>query len=85
MNPFDAAALFWWVRNAHFFELGLQDCESVRTCRYEELVARPERVVAGLYRLLDRPFPDRVCHRHLPDRRRIFDEPRSCGPLGGNH
>lgn len=57
MNPFDAAALFWWVRNTHFFEFGLADRPDVRTCRYEELVSEPERVMRGVYALLDRPFP----------------------------
>jgi hypothetical protein len=57
MDPHDAAALFWWVRNAHFFELGLGERPDVRTCRYEELVAEPERVLRGVYRFADRPFP----------------------------
>jgi len=57
MNPFDAAALFWWVRNAHFFELGLADRPDVMPCRYEDLVADPGRILQSVYRLLDRPFP----------------------------
>jgi len=57
MDPHDAAALFWWVRNTHFFELGLADRRDLRTCRYEELVAEPERILRGVYRLMGRPFP----------------------------
>lgn len=57
MSPFDAAALFWWVRNGHFFEFGLVDRPDVRTCRYEELVAEPARVMQGVYELIDRQFP----------------------------
>jgi hypothetical protein len=58
MNPWDAAALFWWARNALFFERGLQLRSDVRTCRYEELVAEPLRVLRGVYALLGRPFPE---------------------------
>lgn len=57
MDPHDAAALFWWVRNTHFFDLGLADRPDLRTCRYEELVADPERILRGVYRLMGRPFP----------------------------
>lgn len=57
MNPFDAAALFWWVRNAHFFALGLADRPDVLPCRYEDLVTDPVRSVESVYRLLGRPFP----------------------------
>jgi hypothetical protein len=57
MNPFDAAALFWWVRNMHFFERGLADRPDIRTCRYEELVGDPVRVVRDVYAFIDRPFP----------------------------
>lgn len=57
MNPWDAAALFWWARNALFFELALQRRSDVRTCRYEELVADPLRVLRGIYELTDCPFP----------------------------
>jgi hypothetical protein len=57
MNPWDAAALFWWVRNSHFFELGLTSRPDVQTCRYEELVEEPERIMRGVYGLLNRPFP----------------------------
>lgn len=58
MNPWDAAALFWWVRNALYFERGLDADSRVRTCRYEELVEEPERVVRGIYRLVGRPLPE---------------------------
>jgi hypothetical protein len=57
MNPWDAAALFWWVRNTHFFSLGLAERPGVMTCPYEDLVADPNRVLRAIYRLVDRPFP----------------------------
>jgi len=55
--PLDAAALFWWVRNLHFFAQGLAERPDVATCRYEELVAEPERCLRAVYALLGRPFP----------------------------
>ena len=57
MNPWDAAALFWWTRNALFFELALHRRSDVRTCRYEELVADPPRVLRGIYELTGCRFP----------------------------
>src|SRR5690606_13213118 len=41
MNPFDAAALFWYARNVLYFEQGLDEEPSVLLVSYEELVARP--------------------------------------------
>jgi hypothetical protein len=57
MNPWDAAALFWWARNALYFEHGLDADPRVRTCSYEELVADPRRVVQGVYDVLERSLP----------------------------
>ncbi|MCB0187535.1 MAG: hypothetical protein KDE31_24875, partial [Caldilineaceae bacterium] len=34
MNPYDAAALFWYARNRLFFELALDTNERVRLCQY---------------------------------------------------
>jgi hypothetical protein len=49
MSPFDAAALFWWVRNSWFFELNLKDHDSVMLCRYETLVSRPDETMNAIY------------------------------------
>jgi len=57
MNPHDAAALFWWVRNQPFFELGLGNRSDIRTCHYEELVADPERIIRDVYQFVARAFP----------------------------
>lgn len=64
MDPYDAAALFWWVRNALFFELGLDSSPSVRTCRYEELVSDSRRILWEVYRWLGRSLP---ASAELPD------------------
>lgn len=57
MSPWDAAALFWWARNALLFEQALDRRDDVRVCRYEELVAEPERVVRGVYDFAGAPYP----------------------------
>ncbi|MGQ0595185.1 MAG: sulfotransferase [Gammaproteobacteria bacterium] len=48
MNPYDAGALFWFSRNALFFDLGLNQLESVRLLRYERLVAQPSIAVSRM-------------------------------------
>jgi sulfotransferase family protein len=60
MSPWDAAALFWWARNALFFEQELDTRADVRTCRYEELVAEPARVLSEIY-----AFAGSACPREL--------------------
>jgi Sulfotransferase domain len=57
MNPWDAAALFWWARNQLFFEQALDARGDVQTCRYEELVADPRRVLRGIYEFAGGPCP----------------------------
>ena len=41
MSPASAAALFWYVRNALFFELGLDERHDVLLSSYDALVADP--------------------------------------------
>jgi hypothetical protein len=43
MSPASAAALFWYVRNVLFFELGLDARADVLLSSYDALVADPER------------------------------------------
>lgn len=57
MNPWDAAALFWWARNRLFFEQELGSRDDLRTCRYEELVADPLRVLRGIHAFVGRDAP----------------------------
>jgi hypothetical protein len=42
MSPASAAALFWFVRNSLFFDLGLDDRGDVLLSSYDALVADPE-------------------------------------------
>ena len=57
MDPHDAAALFWFVRNSWFFELGLESNARVMICSYEDLVAAPAATVKKLYDFIGHNFP----------------------------
>lgn len=57
MLPFDAAALFWWVRNTHFFAQGLGSDPRVRLCRYEDLVADPAAEMQRVYAFMGERMP----------------------------
>ncbi len=57
MNPYDAAALFWFARNQLFFEQGLDDDPRAMLCRYEDLVTRPSEVMRRVYDFVDMPYP----------------------------
>jgi hypothetical protein len=59
MNPYDAAALFWWARTSLFFDLGLQARADVRLCSYERLIADPEPTMRSLYEFVGVAYPDR--------------------------
>ena len=67
MNPYDAAALFWFVRNRLFFELNLDNNINVMLCRYEDLVAHPADVMQTVYKFVGCAYPgdqiDRDVHR----------------------
>jgi hypothetical protein len=57
MDPHDAAALFWFVRNSWLFELNLETNARVTICRYEDLVAEPAAAVKRIYDFLGHKFP----------------------------
>jgi len=59
MPPHDAAAMFWFVRNSWFFELGLENNDRAMTLSYERLVSEPENCVRSIYEFLGSPFPGR--------------------------
>jgi hypothetical protein len=64
MTPASAAALFWYVRNSLFFELGLSDRADVILMSYEAMLARPEPTMRALCRFLGLPF-DPAYVRHV--------------------
>ncbi|MCA9866314.1 MAG: sulfotransferase [Anaerolineae bacterium] len=57
MNPFDAAALFWWARMQLYFEQHLDQHPSVMLSRYEDLVLNPARTMRRTYAFLGRAYP----------------------------
>jgi hypothetical protein len=50
------AALFWYVRNALYFELGLHQRPDTILFNYDEFLAEPKAVAAGACRFLEIPF-----------------------------
>jgi Sulfotransferase domain len=52
MSRHDAAGLFWYIRNSLFFDQNLVHLENVVPLAYEDLVKDPEKVMAGLCRIL---------------------------------
>jgi hypothetical protein len=50
------AAVFWWVRNARFFELGLDARDDVVLASYERMIAEPEGAMRPICELLGVPF-----------------------------
>jgi hypothetical protein len=57
MRPSDAAALFWWIRNGWFFDLGLDRHPRVRVCNYGTLVSSPDSMMRRIYDFTDVPYP----------------------------
>lgn len=57
MNPYDAAALFWWARSRLYFELGLDQHPDVMLNRYEDLVTQPVLTMRRIYDFIERPYP----------------------------
>lgn len=57
MNPYDAAALFWYARNRLFFEQRLDSNPRVMLCRYENLVTDPTTFMHNVYAFLGVPYP----------------------------
>lgn len=51
----DGAALFWYVRNRLYFELGLHERDDVLLFSYDDLVARPSTALCAVCRFLDLP------------------------------
>lgn len=57
MNPYDAAALFWYVRNSYFFELDLVSDPRVLMVRYSDLTEKAAVIVKEIYDHIGLPFP----------------------------
>lgn len=57
MPQLDAAALFWWVRNRLFFDLGLDADARVHLLRFERFGSEPRRAMSEIYDRLAMPYP----------------------------
>ncbi len=57
MNPYDAAALFWIIRNSFFFTRDLAHHPAVKMLRYRDLVTHPLERMTAVYSFIERPFP----------------------------
>lgn len=64
MNPYDAAALYWYVRNSFLFELNLDQNVRVMLCKYEEFVKNPLANMQQIYKFVGCPIP---AHANLAD------------------
>jgi hypothetical protein len=57
MNPYDAAALFWFARNQLFFELKLDKHPQVMMARYEDLITAPRQIMQRIYEFIGCEYP----------------------------
>lgn len=57
MSPNDAEALFWYIRNALFFELKLYQEPRVKLCKYEDFVLSPLEKMKSIYSFSGFQFP----------------------------
>lgn len=61
----DAAALFWWSRNHHFFAQQLDHEPRVWLCRYEDLVADPLAEMNRIYAEIGRTAPAELARNQV--------------------
>ena len=57
MNPYDAAALFWFVRNSLFFEMNLDTNRNVMLCKYDTLINNPLNTIRAIYAFAGFVYP----------------------------
>jgi hypothetical protein len=60
VDPLSAAALFWYVRNQLYFELGLDDRPDVLLVSYDAMVADPAAEMRRICAFLDFPYHPRL-------------------------
>lgn len=79
MTPESAASLFWYVRNALYFEQGLDGRDDVALASYDRFLADPDHNMRALCGFLDFPFhPALAAHiepRDAPERRPLQIDP----------
>jgi hypothetical protein len=57
MNPYDAAALFWFARNRLFFEMDLDKNYNVMTCKYDNLITNSLKTISDIYKFVGYKYP----------------------------
>lgn len=57
MDPYDAAAVYWIVRNRLFFELNLAENPNILIYKYEQIVADPSSGMQKVYQFLGHKYP----------------------------
>lgn len=57
MNPYDVAALFWYIRNYFFFHLKLHKRDDIMMCKYEDFVKLPSKFIRKIYSRFDIHYP----------------------------
>jgi hypothetical protein len=65
MNPYDAAALFWFVRNILFFEMNLDKNDNVMTCKYDNLIDNPLETMSNIYKFVGYVYPSEKIPLHI--------------------
>ncbi|HEU4868594.1 MAG TPA: hypothetical protein VFV09_12810 [Actinomycetota bacterium] len=80
MSPASAAALFWFIRNSLFFELGLDRRSDVLPVSYDRLIEFPDEVTQQICAFLgcpwDRRFAEHIEPRHPSEAPDLEIDPR---------
>ncbi len=79
ISPLSAAALFWYVRNRLYFELGLVHRSDVLLVSYDAMVADPVAEMRRLCAFLDFPYHPRLIS-HIAPRGAVGDGPLDIDP-----
>jgi hypothetical protein len=79
LTPQSASALFWYVRNAILFELGLVDRRDLVVASYDRMIADPESTMRNLCAFLGLDFEDRLV-AHVTRRRMASARPLEIHP-----
>jgi hypothetical protein len=79
MTPGSAAALFWYLRNRLFLEVGLDRRNDVTLVSYEAMLSDPEGTTKRLCRFLDVAYSHRL-HAHVEARAPSWARPLDIDP-----
>ena len=66
LGPLDAAAVFWYVRNRLYFELGLAQRPDVLVVSYDAMVTQPEAEMARICEFLGVAYDGRLITHMKP-------------------